>query len=117
MTDLRRALRDFDDVAPDDDVFRRAKSGPTRPLSTGNPRRERLIAGVTAVAVFVLAATFAWNVLEQGDDPEQPMPEVETVEVGADGSTLWPQRTRAELVTAQTRTDAGTEGSAGSSIP
>ena len=109
MTDLKRALRGFDEIGPDDAVFRRAQGGPTRPTPTGRPRGERLIAGATAVVVFALAATFAWRVLERGD-PEPRMPEVETVALGADGSTLWPQRTHAELVSAQSRTDAGNGG-------
>lgn len=107
MTDLKRALRPFDDVGPDDALLRRARTGPTRPSPDGPPRSGRLIAGLTAVAVVALAATFAWRVLGGTDDPPPPGSENDVVELGADGSTLWPQRTGEELVRAQSRADAG----------
>ena len=107
MTDLKRALRAFDDLAPDEAILRRARNGPTRAASTGPSGGERLIAGLTAVAVFALAATFAWRILGGTDDPPPPGSENEVVELGADGSTLWPQRTGEELVRAQSRADVG----------
>lgn len=112
MIDLRRALRNFDDVAPDDVVFDRARRGPSRPLpSSGGRRGERIVAAVTAFAVFALAGTFAWRALRETGKVEMPPdPRVEVVPFGADGSTLWPQRTHAELVSAQSRTDAGKGG-------
>jgi hypothetical protein len=111
MTDLKRALRAFDDVGPDAAVFRRAKGGPTRAAApSGRPRGERMIAGLTAVAVSALAATFSWRVLRAPDEPGPPEPATEVVELGSDGSTLWPQRTHVELVSAQSRTDAGNGG-------
>jgi hypothetical protein len=112
MIDLRRALRNFDDVAPDDVVFDRARRGPSRPLpSSGGHRGERIVAAVTAFAVFALAGTFAWRALRETGKVEMPQdPRVEVVPLGADGSTLWPQRTHAELVSAQSRTDAGKGG-------
>jgi hypothetical protein len=113
MTDLKRALRGFDDVAPDDMVFARARRGPTRPEPPAPRRRrgERIVAGVTALAVFTLATAFAWRVLRRTDDPRPPDEAAEVVDVGSDGSTLWPQRTRVELVSAQSRMDAGNGGS------
>jgi hypothetical protein len=110
MTDLKRALRAFDDVSPDEAVLRRAEAGPTRPSPPGRPRGERVIAGVTAVAVFAIAGTFAWRVMRASDEPVPPNPAADVVELGSDGSTLWPQRTRIELVSAQSRTDTGGPG-------
>lgn len=110
MSELKDVLRRFDDVTPDDEVFRRAHGGPRRPLP---PRRggggERVIAGLTALAVSLLAGTFAWRAFTSPVEQEDPTP-VDVVPLGADGSTLWPQRTRAELISAQTRTDAGNPG-------
>jgi hypothetical protein len=110
MTDLKRALRAFDDVSPDDSVLRRAKGGPRRATPTGRSRGERVVAGVTAVAVFALAGTFAWRLLRTTGQQLPPDPGAEVVDLGADGSTLWPQRTRDELVSAQSRTDEGSPG-------
>ena len=109
MTDLRRALRDLDAVGPDDAVFDRAKRGPTRPdLPRRGASRDRIIAGVTAIAVFAVAGTFAWRAFDGTEDVDRDRgPAVDVVPLGSDGSTLWPQRTRAELEAAQTRTDAG----------
>ena len=65
MTDRwRTALRDLDDLGPDGSVYRRARQGPSHPDTPEGPgRAKRLIAGVTAVAVFALAAGFAWRAL------------------------------------------------------
>ena len=108
MTDLERALEAFDRVRPDDAVLRRALRGPIRRAPTRRPRANRLVAGVTGVAVFALAVAFAWRVIDRPDGRRPPAADV--VELGSDGSTLWPQRTRTELVSAQSGTDAGRPG-------
>jgi hypothetical protein len=109
MTDLRRSLEEFDRVRPDDALLQRAQRGPTRPVPDRQRRQHRLVAGVTAIAVFALAVTFAWRLIDPRDD-RPPRPSVEVVELGSDGSTLWPQRTRSELESAQSGTDAGRHG-------
>jgi hypothetical protein len=111
MTDLKRALRAFDDVSPDDAVLRRARGGPTRATPTGRPRGERVVAGVTAVAVFAAGVLFAWSVVDRTRTEEPgptPEPPADVVAVGADGSILWPERTAAELVRSQRAADDGT---------
>jgi hypothetical protein len=68
------------------------------------------VAGVTAVAVFAIAGAFAWRAFRGGEREEDQGPNADVVDLGADGSTLWPQRTHVELVSAQSRTDAGNAG-------
>jgi hypothetical protein len=70
VTDWKDRLRAFDDAGPDEDVFDRARQGPRRPEPPAGPSPgRRLTAGITALAVFALAAAFAWNVLRSIDSP------------------------------------------------
>jgi hypothetical protein len=107
----RDALRGLDDVDPDDAVYRRAAQGPSHPgVPDGPSPRKRIVAGITAFAVFALAAGFAWQALRpsNGMTPAQPPPSPGSlVPLGADGSTLWPEMTAAEISDAQARADAG----------
>jgi hypothetical protein len=68
------ALRDLDDVRPDESVYRRAAQGPTRPdLPSPANRSARIVAGVTAFAVFAVAGVFAWQVLGPVGRREGPL--------------------------------------------
>jgi hypothetical protein len=107
MTDRwKERLRPLDDDIPSEDVWRRAQAGPTRSDMTDEPRpnaRARVTAGVTAFAVFAVAAAFAWNAFMPNDDPLERAPG------GADpfaGTILWPERTGQELAVTQAAVDA-----------
>jgi hypothetical protein len=75
---IAEALRRVDEVGPDEAVYRRAQAGPRG----GEPPREpggraRLVAGVTAFAVFTAAALFAWNAFRpetRSMGPPKPRP-------------------------------------------
>jgi len=110
MTDRwRAALRDLDDLGPDVSVYRRARQGPSHPDVPEVPgRAKRLVAGVTAVAVFALAAGFAWRALRPSGESVAVAPAPGTVvALGEDGSTLWPENTATGLKSAQAEADAG----------
>jgi hypothetical protein len=111
MTDWLGMLADLDRVAPDEAVYRRALEGPRRPEpSSGPSRRTRFVAGVTAFAVFALAAAFAWTILRTTHDarpgrvgatPSAGAP------LGGEGTVLWPERTTEEIAAAQADADGG----------
>jgi hypothetical protein len=108
MIDLREAMRAFDRFSPDDELLHRARRGPARPQLPPRPgRADRIVAGITATVVFVLAGAFAWRAFTGPRDDRPPRPAVDVVALGADGSTLWPERTEAELAQAQRRVDEG----------
>ncbi len=110
MTDRwRAALRDLDELGPDGSVYRRARQGPSHPDTPEGPSRaKRLVAGVTAAAVFALAAGFAWRALRPSGESAAAAPAPGTVvALGEDGSTLWPENTAAGLRAAQAEADAG----------
>ena len=110
MTDRWRvALRDLDDLGPDESVYRRARQGPSHPETPDGPgRAKRLVAGVTAVAVFALAAGFAWRALRPTGESVAVAPAPgSVVALGEDGSTLWPENTAAGLKASQAEADAG----------
>ena len=109
MTDRwKDALRELDEVGPDDSVYRRAAQGPTRSDLPPSPNRSsRIVAGVTAFAVFALAAVFAWQAFRPVQRREGPSPSTEVVEPGAEGSLLWPIRTTQMLEAEQSAADSG----------
>lgn len=62
MSDWKDRLGSFDDLAPDDGVYRRAQQGPRRELPEEGPSpAKRITAGLVAFAVFAAAAIFAWQ--------------------------------------------------------
>ena len=99
----RKRLRDLDSAGPSEDVFERAKSGPSMP-EEAIPRpsaSSRLVTAVAAFLVFGLAiSVFAIPALRLGGD-------------GAGGSgtgmllPLWPARTLDDLEALQVRVDDG----------
>ncbi len=110
MTDRwKDALRDLDDVGPDESVYRRAAQGPTRSDLPPPPNRlSRIVAGLTAFAVFAVAAVFAWNAFRPESVREGPVPRaVSVAPMGEDGSILWPERTSQALASLQEGADAG----------
>jgi hypothetical protein len=74
------ALRRVDEIGPDEAVYRRAQTGPRGADPPREPGgRARLVAGVTAFAVFAAAALFAWNAFRpetrtEGPTPTRPTP-------------------------------------------
>jgi hypothetical protein len=104
-----KRLRPLDDGGPTDEVWRRAQRGPTRPhVPDDDPTPStaaRVTAGVTAIAVFAVAAALAWSAFggdrgnEQERSPGSPDPLV--------GTILWPERTGTDLEAAQALVDAG----------
>lgn len=106
------ALHDLDDVGPDESVYRRAEQGPTRSDLPPLPNRStRIVAAVTAFAVFALAAVFAWQAfrpeaLQEGPPNQTP----DVVSLGEEGSVLWPARTTDALVELQAEADADRGG-------
>ena len=107
---MKDALRGLDDIGPDDAVFQRARQGPRRPEpSTGPSQAQRGLAAVTALVVFGVAAGFAWRTWNAADvTPAEPnLTPGTVVPLGADGSTLWPEWTAAQLADAQNQADAG----------
>jgi len=109
MTDRwKDALRDLDDVGPEESVYRRATQGPTRTDLPPPPNRStRIVAGVTAFAVFAVAAVFAWQAFRPARRHKGPTTTTEVVTPGADGSLLWPIRTATMLESLQNASDSG----------
>ncbi len=107
----REALRGLDEVGPDAAVYRRAGEGPSRDEPPEGPSRgKRIIAGVTAVAVFALAAGFAWRAFRPTSTSNAVSPPPSpgsVVPLGEDGSVLWPENTKAGLQATQAQADAG----------
>jgi hypothetical protein len=101
MTDRwKDALRDIDDVGPDESVYRRAAQGPTRSDLPPPPNRSsRIVAGVTAFAVFAFAAAFGWQAFRPESIREGPPPGTAPVSVRT--LPLWPERDLNEAVSAQ----------------
>lgn len=100
-------LADLQQVSPSDEVYRRAQRGPTRPDPPWGPGRpKRLVAGVTAFAVFALAAAFAWNIVRHTDGSGNagtvpPSPP------SASQLLLWPERSADQVAEVQARADEG----------
>ena len=106
MTGWKERLTSFDRLDPDDEVYRRAQHGPRGPeVAPGPSVGRRVAAGITAFAVFGAAAIFAWSAFKGTDDDQlgEPPP---VVELGSEGTILWPERTLAELEQAQADADA-----------
>ena len=60
----QQELRKLGDVEPADDTWHRAELGPRIPGGPGlPPRRQRVVAGVVAIVIFVAAGGFAWRAL------------------------------------------------------
>lgn len=88
MTDWRERLRALDDAAPAQGVYERARQGSRRPeLPSGPSRARRFTAGITAFAVFALAAAFAWHALRPIGSPAPAGPTPTANEPSADIST------------------------------
>jgi hypothetical protein len=104
MTERWRAkLGDLDTQAPSDDVFERAKAGPTRghDLPPDEPTSRRVYAGVAAVVVFALAvAIFVVPFLRTGDLPADS-------NVTAALFPVWPSQTSDQLRHLQGQADRG----------
>jgi hypothetical protein len=118
MTDpWREVLSEIDRVAPTDAVYRRALEGPRRAEPPRSPgRRTRVLAGVTAFAVFALAAGFAWHIVRNTQTPRPiasgPTPSSSGAPpLGSPGTVLWPERTAKETADAQAQADAAPDGS------
>jgi hypothetical protein len=98
----RKKLRDLDKVGPGDDVFQRAKAGPSRPddeVDRGSTER-RVVTGVVAFAVFALAlSVFLIPALRmRGDAPGSPV--IQTF-------PIWPAQDDAALAALQQKADTG----------
>ena len=60
----QQELKKLGAVEPSDDVWRRAEQGPREPAGPSlPPRRQRIVAGVVAMVVFLAAGGFAWRAL------------------------------------------------------
>jgi hypothetical protein len=116
MTDpLRDTLSRIDHVAPTDAVYRRALEGPRRPEPPGPGRRTRVLAGLTAFAVFAVAAGFAWRIVRNTETLQRtgPHPTASTSvapALGSPGTVLWPEQDANEIADAQARADSGSGG-------
>ena len=99
-----RELRRLNGLRAPDGLRARVDEGPKGDALPPDPgSRQRLIAGVVAVVVFISAGAFAWRALQ----PAPTTPSVAGRASGVDGTILWPERTQAALDATQSRADAG----------
>jgi hypothetical protein len=99
----RKKLGDLDTQSPSDDVFERAKDGPTRGQDRfdDEPTSKRVFAGIAAIVVFGLAiAIFVVPFLRMGDQPADS-------DVTATLFPAWPSQTSDQLQQLQTQADRG----------
>jgi hypothetical protein len=61
----QRELKHLRKADPTDDVWTRAQRGPSGGGDPLPPRRQRIVAGVVAMSVFLTAGAFGWNALRE----------------------------------------------------
>jgi hypothetical protein len=72
---VRNAMGRLNELAPDDAVYVRARQGPREPAPGPEPKpRARVVAAVTAFAVFALAVGFAWHIFRASPDAGSSSP-------------------------------------------
>ncbi|MDP9299944.1 MAG: hypothetical protein M3P43_03470 [Actinomycetota bacterium] len=102
----RKKLEGIDQVGPSDDVYERAKAGPTHPEAQSPMQRTstRVATAIAAFVVFALAISlFAIPTLRLHDDSS-------ALSAGGQLLPLWPARTVEQVQTLQDEADAGQAG-------
>ena len=107
MTRLGHRLEVFDRLGPEPGVYERARRGPSRDVPPDRDGAKRVAAAVTAIAVFLAAAVFAWSAFDGSEPPPPEVPAVDVVPLGDEGSILWPDRSEDTLAARQADADAG----------
>jgi hypothetical protein len=102
----RKKLEGIDQVGPRDDVYERAKAGPTRPEAQSPMQRTstRVATAIAAFVVFALAISlFVVPTLRLHDDSS-------ALSAGGQLLPLWPARTVEQVQALQDEADAGQAG-------